>query len=142
MTYTHRHITKWKNKNAEAISYSNLSSNDEATIIRWLHQQGAVFKHCSGMECHDIGDTDYFCGNVATNDIDAILAFMDKLYGEWTVCATYEDIDITLRKMYPDIMHHFSISFSADQKEMLLILFDKFEQAFCYPDIKETEAYR
>lgn len=141
MPCTYRHITCWEADNIKARTYSNLASNDETAIVRWLHQQGVICKRCSGVECHDIGDTDYFCGNIETDDINAVLTFMDKLFGEWTMNAIYNGIDIVISKAYPNVTHQLSFKHSNDE-ETIMQLFVKFEQEFCYPDIKETEEYR
>lgn len=141
MASTHRTITYWKGNNVKARTYSNLTSNDENTIVRWLYQQGVVFNRCSGEECHDIGDTDYFHGSVETDDINIILAFIDKLYGEWTINAIYNNIDIVIKKQYPNITHHLSFKYP-DLKETMMQFFEKFEQKFCYLDIKEATEYR
>lgn len=137
MKQTLRIITCWKNKNDKATRYSTLACNDEETIIKWLYQQGIRFYGCWGVECHDIGDTDYFSGSINTEDVDAILKFVDKLYGEWHLCATYKGIDIQIDKQYPNITNGLSFKYQKDCEDVVLRLLGEFEINFCFPEIKE-----
>ena len=138
MNRTCRLITYWKDNNNKAISYSTLTSNDEEAIIKWLYQQGIQFEHSWGIECHDIGDTDYFQGSIDTDDVDTMLTFLRKIYGEWNIGATYEGIEIQIKKSYPNIMHGLSFTYPKKKEENFLKLFADFEKSFCYPEIKEN----
>ena len=142
MSFTYRRITYWKDNNFKARSWQDLASNNEEVIIKWLYQQGVIFKHCWGMECHDIGDTDYFSGSTDVADINTLLAFIDKIFGEWRINATYDGIDITVSKPYPNIMHFFSIKYPGEREATMLNLFERFEQEFCHTEIKEVEKTR
>lgn len=142
MEYTRRLITCWKNSNDKATSYYNLASNDEGAIIKWLWQQGFQFEGASGQECHNIGDTDYFTGCTSATEVDSIVAFVDKIYGEWTIQATYRGANITISKVYPNVMHFLSFRYPGEQEEAMLNLFDRFEQEFCCSEIKEWKELR
>lgn len=142
MNRTRLKNTYWKNDPLKARSYWNLSSNDEAAVVKWLYDHGFVFSRCWGTECHDIGDTDYFSGAADASDIDSILAFMDKLFGEWDIRATYHGVDVNISKIYPDITHFLSFRYPREQEDLMLHLFEGFEQKFCYPEIIQSEEYR
>lgn len=142
MECTHRMITNWKNNNYKSISYSTLVCNDEENIIKWLYQQGVLIYRCWGVECHDIGDIDYFSGSIDTKDINAILEFTDKIYGEWHLSVTYKGIDIQINKQYPSITHGLSFRYSKDCEDVVLLLLGEFEKKFCLPEIKEWVTVR
>ena len=142
MTITHKTITYWKNNNNKDVSYGNLACNNEEVIIKWLHQQGFIFEGIGGTECHDIGDTDFYQGYKTTDNIDTIVAFMKKLYGEWDIDVLFNGTKIRISKMYPNIMHHLSFMFSTEREDTIVHTLERFEQEFCYPEIKEAKQYR
>ena len=142
MEHTLRMITCWKNNNNKATTYSTLACNDEEMVIKWLYQQGVLFYGCSGVECHDIGDTDYFSGSINTEDVNAILEFTDKIYGEWHLRATYKGIDIQIDKQFPNIMDYLSFKYPNDCDDIVLRLLGEFEKNFCFPEIKEWVTVR
>ena len=141
MECTHRYITYWNNRNFIARSYSTLASNNEETFIKWLHQQGVVFNHINGIECHDMGETDYFAGSIDTGDINAIMSFIGKLYGEWRLNVTYKEVKIEIWKQYPNIVHHLRFTYPKDSEDILRNVFMEMEKMFCYPEIKEWIKY-
>ena len=142
MECTYRIITCWMNNNYKTVSYSTLACNSEETIIKWLKQQGVLFSHCKGVECHDIGDADYFSGSIDTEDVNTILAFIDKIYGEWHLSVTYKGIDIQINKRHPNIMHGLSFRHTKDCEDVVLRLLSEFEKNFCYPEIQEQVTVR
>ena len=142
MECTHRMITSWKSNNYKSINYRTLVCNDEGNIIKWLYQQGGLIYRCWGVECHDMGDIDYFSGSIDTKDINAILEFTDKIYGEWHLSVTYKGIDIQINKPYPNIAHGLSFRYPKDSEDVVLILLGEFEKKFCFPEIKERVTVR
>ena len=141
MNFTRRMIAYWNDKNYKAVSYANLACNDEAAIIKWLYQQGFRYKKIYGTECHDIGDTDFYQGGVTTDDVDAIIAFCTKLYGDWHIDAIYKGTEIGINKSYPNIMHCLTFRFSTELEEIIADIWGEFEKAFCFAEIKETEQW-
>ena len=142
MNFTRRMITYWEDENYKTIDYANLACNDEAVIVKWLYQQGVRYQKISGTECHDIGDTDFYQGSVTTSDVDAIVAFCERLYGEWHIDAIYQGTEIGINKNYPNIMHYLSFRVSTEHEEIITDIWKKFEQEFCFAEIKEAEQWR
>ncbi len=141
--FSYKRITVWKYGNRKTVTYSNLKSNDEASIIKWLYLQGFKFVSVSGKECHDIGDTNFFSGSIRTNSVDAIIAFVDKLYGEWVIYSTYQGTAIEIKKLYPNISSSLSFDFSGEENDgMMMKLFKSFEREFCHSKIKKTNVVR
>lgn len=116
--------------------YSGLCSNDEVDILMWLHQQGFDFGMISGVESHDIGDQDYFHGSKVTKSIDEIAAFVEELYGEWSLNTSYHGIPIRVEKHFPNIYHGFSFTYPRMAEEAMSLFFSEFQEKYCYHDIK------
>lgn len=123
-------------------NYSGLCSNDEVDILVWLHQQGFDFEMISGVESHDIGDQDYSHGSKATNDIDKISDFVEKLYGEWSLQSVYHGISIRVEKRYPNIYQGISFYYPGMAEEAMSHLFSEFQKKYCHHDIKIQEESR
>ena len=122
--------------------YSRLNSNNEVEILTWLHCLGFAFERISGVECHDIGDQDYFSGGINTNDLDEIAEFVKGLYGEWSLRSVYQGIPISIRKPYPNVNTGLYFCYPGKSEEAVMPIFEEFQNKFCYPDITYSEVYR
>ena len=115
--------------------YYNVVGN-AGDIIIWMADNGIVYSKIFGVECHDIGDQDYFCGSVKTNDVAEILAFDIKLYGEWNIYGSYVGVELQISKIGVNIFEGVYFKYPADEEAKLESFFSEFEKSFCTEDIK------
>ncbi|XCP86382.1 hypothetical protein ABXS75_06175 [Roseburia hominis] len=116
--------------------YHGLSKNNEKEILQFLYKNGIQFGKIHMQESHDIGDTDYYTGHIDGYENLMQSKAFEHLYGEWTIIASYNDVEIVIDKQYPNICHGISFRYQKSEDGRLAPIFKKFEKKFCYKDIR------
>ena len=132
----------YRGKDRVGRHYSGLNSNKEVAILTWLHQQGVGFESIMGIESHDIGDEDYDREFEVSDELDDIARFVNNLYGEWSLDATYQGIRLKIKKEYPNINTGLSFYYPRINEDALIPLFHVFQEKFCYSNITIGEQER
>lgn len=113
--------------------YSNLRSNDEEQIMRFIFAGGFTLEYGFTEDSHDIGDQEW--DSSSFSGVEGLLQSLARSFGECRIQARFLGEKIEIYKPYPNIYHGLDFSYGQSLEEKLQTFFAYFEKNFCYEDI-------